>query len=73
MRDKYVAQPVECNTGSYQLFRHAVAAVDQVRNVVDQEQRRGVAAACFADSWSTFRAEQNDARRFILLAESAAR
>ena len=62
MRDKYVAQPVERNAGRYQLLRHAVAAVNQVGNVVDQEQGCGIAATSLAYAWSTFCAEQHDAR-----------
>src|ERR1041385_9167638 len=72
MRDKDVAQPVERDTRSDQLLRHTVTAVDQVRNVVDQERRRGIAAACCSDARPAFGAQQYDGRRFVLLAESAA-
>lgn len=70
MCDEDVAQAVQRHVGAQQLPRRAVAAVDKIRNVVDQDQRRGIAAACFADSWSTFRAEQNQARLCLLLAEA---
>jgi hypothetical protein len=72
VRDKDIAQAVEGNARGYQLLRHSVTAVNQVRNVVDQEQGGGIAAARFADAWSTFRAEQHDARGIFRLTESSA-
>ena len=57
MRDEDVPQPVQCNSGGYQLLRHAVTAVDEIRHVVDQNQRRGITSTCLADSRPTFRAQ----------------
>ena len=71
MRDEEVAQPVNGYACIQQLFGSAVTAIYDVRNIVDQKQCRGIAAARFADAWATFRAEEYDAR-LVLLAEDAA-
>ena len=69
MSNKYVAEAVKCNAGSYQLPRRTVATIDDVWNVVDEDQRCRIAAA-FGDTWSTFRPQENYPRRLVVLTES---
>src|SRR5689334_13786014 len=69
MRDEDVAETVQRDAGGYQLSGCAVAAVDKVRHVFNQNQCRRITAVGFADSWPTFRAEQNDARACLLLVQ----
>ncbi len=62
MSDEYVPKPVERDARSYQLPRRSVATVNNIRNVVDQDQRRGIAST-FGNAWSTLRAQQDNSRR----------
>jgi len=60
--DENIPESVNCDAGAQELLCGAVTTVDQVRNVVDQQQRRRITAAGFTDAWSTFGAEQDEAR-----------
>jgi len=62
MRDEHVPQAIECDAGIDHLPRDTITTIDQIRNIVNQEERREDAAANRAERWSAFRAQQNNSR-----------
>ena len=77
MRDKNVPQAVECDSRGEQLLRRSIPAIDEIWNVVDHDQRRGIAATRFADSWSTLRRVSNtgqptESKYLILVVDDSA-
>jgi len=45
--DENVTQPIERDSGIHQLTRYAIAAIDDIRHIVNEKQRRGIAASGF--------------------------
>jgi hypothetical protein len=61
--DENVPQPVKRDSRVDQLTRNAIAAIDDVRNIVDEQQRRRIAAVCSGGKrGSPFSSEQDDPR-----------
>src|SRR5512141_840484 len=58
--DKDISKPLETYMSIQQLPCDAVAAVDHIWHIIDQQQRRGVAAARNPHGRASFGAEQND-------------
>src|SRR5260370_15103932 len=58
MRNEDVAQSVKRNPGGQQLPRSSIAAINNVGNIVDLDQRRGIAAARLAHARTALCAEQ---------------
>src|SRR5438128_4868818 len=71
MRNQDVAHAIQRDSGRDQLSRHAIAAIDHVRNIVDEnERRRSTASGPGAKRRSAFCAEQDDSSSILILASS---
>ena len=71
MRNEDVAHPIQRHACFCQLSRNAIATIDYVRNIVDEnERRRTTAPGPGAKRRSAFCAEQDDSSSILILASS---
>src|SRR5262245_24033852 len=72
MGDEDVAHAVERHARLDQLSRDAIAAINNIGNLVDEQERGGIAAAgSGGERRSALGAQQNDASRVLLRAENS--
>ena len=62
MCDEDVAQTIERDSRIDHLPRNAIATIDQIGNIVNQDERREDASANCAERWPAFRAQENYSR-----------
>src|SRR5437867_918345 len=66
MSNEDVAQSVKRHTCRQKLPRSAIPAVDQVRNIIDQYERRRITSARFAHTRTALGAEKNNAGSILV-------